>query len=337
MGGASEPERFVVLGSNSFSGSSFVAHVLEADPSARVTGVSRSPEPPPELRPYRDLAAHRFHFHQLDLNRDLGAIVRVIEHERPHYLVNFAAQSMVGQSWSHPGDWFRTNALATLALVDALKALPGLRRFVQVSTPEVYGHCPRFIDESAPLNPSTPYAASKAAGDLGMLPYHKTFGFPVVYTRAANVYGPHQQLYRIIPRSVLRILQGRRIPLHGGGQARRWFIHIRDVCRATLEIARRGRSGEAYHIAPEGEGIRIADLVRRLSELLGQRFEDCVEAVGERVGQDGAYALDAGKLRREFGWRPAIPLEAGLREVVGWIEKHQALLEELPEEYVHKP
>ncbi len=337
MTGPPGPERFVVLGSNSFSGASFAAHVLAADPAARVTGISRSPEPPPELRPYREVAAHRFHFHQLDLNRDLGAIVRVIEHERPHYIVNFAAQSMVGQSWSHPGDWFRTNALSTVALVDQLKELPGLRRFVQVSTPEVYGHCPTSIAESAPLNPSTPYAASKAAGDLGILPYHKSYGFPVLTTRAANVYGPHQQVYRIIPRSVLRILQGRKIPLQGGGRARRWFIHIRDVCRATLELARRGRSGEAYHIAPEGEGIRIAELVGRLCELLGRRFEDCVCEVGERVGQDGAYALDASKLRREFGWRAQIPLESGLREVIGWIEKHRALLSELPEEYVHKP
>ncbi|MCG8591182.1 MAG: GDP-mannose 4,6-dehydratase [Proteobacteria bacterium] len=328
-------QRFVVLGSNSFSGASFCDAVLRDDPANQVVGISRSPEPHPVFLPYRDAPGDRFRFYQLDLNRDLDAVLARIRSEEPECIVNFAAQGMVGESWQSPLDWFRTNTLALAGLADGLREAPFLKRFVQISTPEIYGTCRERVTESAPWSPSSPYAASKAAGELALGPYFKEFGLPLVTTRASNVYGPHQQLYRIIPRTALRVLAGRRVALHGGGEARRSYIHIRDVCRATLAIARGGRLGEVYHIAPGGRGIRIADLVARVCERLGRRFEDCVEVVGERTGQDGAYELDAGKLRRELGWEPAISLETGLDESVQWVEKNFETLQELPHDYQH--
>ena len=222
-------ETFLVLGSNSFSGATFVATALEA--GAEVVGISRSPEPDEALLPYK-WSPHgdhggglrdRFTFHALDFNRDLDRIEAVTRERRPEYIVNFAAQSMVAQSWQHPDHWYQTNVVSTARLVDRLKKLDFLRKFVQISTPEVYGSTSGLVKETAPFNPSTPYAVSKAACDMNLLAYRKAFDFPVAFTRAANVCGPSQPLYRIMPRTVFCVLPGQRLKLEGGRTSVRSF------------------------------------------------------------------------------------------------------------------
>ena len=141
----------------------------------------------------------------------------MIKEFRPDYIVNFSAQGMVAQSWENPDQWFQTNGMALMSLADRLKQENYLKRFIQISTPEVYGSCSGHIKEDAALNPSTPYAASKASGDLSLIPYYKNYNFPVVFTRATNVYGAHQQLYRIIPRAVICIKQNKKTQLQGEG------------------------------------------------------------------------------------------------------------------------
>ena len=152
------PETFVVLGSNSFSGATFVATAL-AD-GARVIGISRSPEPDEALLPYMWAPHERFTFHALDFNRDLDRIEALIREARPEYVVNFAAQSMVAQSWDNPEHWYQTNVVATARLVDRLRKMDFLKKFVQISTPEVYGSTSGLVKETAPFHPSTPYAVS---------------------------------------------------------------------------------------------------------------------------------------------------------------------------------
>ena len=201
------PEKFIVIGSNCFSGACFVDYVLGDNPDSQVIGISRSPEKEDFFLPYKSKGSNRFHFHALNLNNQLDEIVSVIKEFRPDYIVNFSAQGMVAQSWDNPDQWFKTNGIALMSLADRLKQENYLKRFVQISTPEVYGSCSGHIKEDAPLNPSTPYAASKACGDLSLIPYHKNYDFPVVFTRATNVYGAHQQLYRIIPRTMIYIKQ----------------------------------------------------------------------------------------------------------------------------------
>lgn len=330
-------EKFVVLGSCCFSGACFVDHILRDNPGAEVVGINRSPEYHEIFLPYRPIAGNRFRFHQMDLNRDLDEVVKVIYGFQPDYIVNFAAQGMVGQSWEHPEHWFRTNALAVVNLADRLKGMEGLRRYVQVSTPEIYGTSSRKMDEHTPLSPSSPYAASKAAGDLGLIPYFKIHEFPVVFTRASNVYGAHQQLYRVIPRTIINIKEGTRFPLHGSGRAVKPYIHIRDVCRATLLVARLGQNGEVYHISPDGEGISIFGLVEMICAKMGAKIEDCCALADERVGQDIVTALDSTKLRQAFGWRPSVELDAGVDEVIRWVEDHFDVIRQLPKEYTHRP
>lgn len=324
----------VVVGSNSFSGASFVDYLLAQ--GLDVIGTSRSAEPSDALLPYKWRDHSKFAFHQLDLNRDLPAIVDLLKEVQPEYVVNFAAQSMVAESWQHPGDWFMTNAVSTIKFHDELRKLNFLRRYVHVSTPEVYGSCSGFVKEDFPYNPSTPYAVSRAAADMSLKTFRAAYNFPVVSTRAANVYGPGQQLYRIIPRTILFILLGRKLQLHGGGVSTRSFIHMRDVSEATWKIARDGVDGEIYHISTDNV-ISIRDLVAKICQRLEVNFDDHVEIVGERLGKDSAYHLDSTKLRETLHWRDHVTLDQGIDECVRWAQKHLSELKSLPYDYVHKP
>jgi dTDP-glucose 4,6-dehydratase len=332
-----EIEKFVVIGSNSFSGACFSDYVLRNNPSAEVLGISRSPEYNNCFLPYKQSGEDRFAFYQLDLNQDLVKMVEVIREFRPEYIVNFSAQGMVAQSWGQPGQWFQTNCLGIMDLVHELKEDNYLKRYVQISSPEVYGSCSGMIKEDAPLNPSTPYAASKASGDLSLIPYFKNYNFPLVYTRATNVYGACQQLYRIIPRTILYMKMGRKIQLQGGGKAVKSYIHIQDVSDATLKIARSGTNGETYHISPEGDGISIYGLIERIAVKLGKQAGDCIEVVEDRKGQDTAYVIDSSKIRSELDWTTLINLDEGLDKVIAWLEEHYEELIHLPQEYIHKP
>ncbi len=328
-------ETYVVVGSNSFSGASFVDHLLES--GARVFGISRSAEPHEAFLPYRwKKRAGSFQFRQFDLNHDLEDIMGLIQTEKPGYVVNFAAQSMVAESWRNPDHWFMTNVVSTVRFHDRLRECTFLKKYVHVTTPEVYGSTGGFIKEDAPFNPSTPYAVSRAASDMSLRTFHQAYNFPVVFTRAANVYGPGQQLYRIIPRTILFIRLGRKLQLHGGGLSQRSFIHIRDVSDATLRVARSGRPGDTYHISTS-RIITVRALVEMICSRLGSNFEDYVEVVGERLGKDAAYQLDSTKLRSEFDWADRVSLEEGIAETIQWVDRYFEDLREHQLNYVHKP
>ena len=330
-----DPALFLVIGSNSFTGAGFVRYLLEK--GHRVIGISRSEEPHVAFLPYRWQGVPAgFQFQRLDLNHDLEAIVALLERERPAYVVNFAAQSMVAESWINPDHWFMTNVVSTVRLHDRLRGMKFLQRYVHVSTPEVYGSTSGDVHEDAPFNPSTPYAVSRAAADMSLRSFHAAYGFPVVYTRAANVYGAGQQLYRIVPRTILNVRLGRKLQLHGGGTSERSFIHVKDVADATYRIARNGHNGEAYHISTD-RIVSIRGLVEMICGQLGVDVNNVVEVVGERLGKDAAYRLDSGKLRKALGWSDAISLEDGIAETAAWVDRHLDDLARLPSSYVHKP
>ncbi len=328
--------RYMVLGSNSFSGQDFVDLLLD-DPAAEVAGVSRSAHYPAFRLRYaerRDLS--RYQFHQLDMNRDMDELLSLMDRWRPDYIVNFAAQSEVAPSWEHPEHWFETNTVALARLVNHLRRRDYLRRYLHVSSPEAYGNCVGTVTEETRDNPSTPYAASKAAADMVIAVYQKQYGFPALYVRATNVYGARQQLFKIIPRTAIYVKLGRRIPLHGGGTAVKSYIHVRDVSTGELAILHKGRVGERYHLSPD-DGIAVRDVVRGIVERLGRSFSEAVDIVDERPGQDAAYIIDSTKARNELGWRPEISFAEGTDDVVGWVERHWDEISQYPLEYDHKP
>jgi dTDP-glucose 4,6-dehydratase len=324
----------VVLGANSFSGQDFVDLLLD-DPRYRVIGVSRSAERSGLFLRYKsrpDLS--RYRYLALDMNRDMAKILDLLDEERPEAVVNFAAQSEVAPSWDHPEHWFQTNTVALSLLVNHLRKQTYLKRYLHISSPEAYGTCVGTVTEDAPLNPSTPYAASKAAADHLLRTYARQFGFPLLTVRATNVYGARQQLFKIIPRSAIYVKLGRTIELHGGGRAVKSYIHIRDVSRGELAVLERGRVGELYHLSPD-EGVEVRDVVRTICERTGRRFEDATRAVGERPGQDAAYVIDSTKARTELGWKPTVSLAEGLAEVVDWVNANWSAIRAQPLEYRH--
>ena len=239
---------FFIIGSNSFSGAQFVDYLLTTNHS--VTATSRSEQPHAVFLPYSNNPnLSNFTFHQLDLNHDLQTIMKLINDLKPSYVVNFAAQSMVAQSWENPDHWYTTNTVSTIKFHDELRTCSFIKKYVHISTPEVYGNCEGLVKENTHYEPSTPYAISRAAADMSLMSFYKTYDFPVVFTRAANVYGPGQQLYRIIPRTILYFLIGRKLQLHGGGESVRSFIHINDVSEGTYNAAINGKPGSIFHLS----------------------------------------------------------------------------------------
>jgi dTDP-glucose 4,6-dehydratase len=277
-----------------------------------------------------------FRFERLDLNHDLDRMMSVINEFRPDFVINFASQSMVAESWLYPEHWYQTNVIANVRLHDRLRTIPFIKKYVHVSTPEVYGSCTGSVTESAPFNPSTPYAASRAACDLHLMTFFKNYRFPVVFTRAANVYGPGQQLYRIIPRTIFYIKTGRKLQLHGGGRSVRSFIHGKDVSEATLRIARDGAIGEAYHLSTD-RCLSIREVVELVCRRMNADFGSVVEVVGDRPGKDAAYLLDSSKARTTLGWTDKISLETGIDETIAWVQDHLKDLQAQPSDYIHKP
>ncbi len=327
-------KKVLVIGSNSFSGSDFIDLLLGKNEYS-VMGVSRSSEKSGLFLSYKKRNDGRFEFHQIDLNKDLEKLDRLLDAFKPEYIVNFAAQSEVAPSWENPHHWFQTNAVALTRLASLLVKKSFLKKYVHISSPEIYGSCEGFIKEDTPPNPTTPYAASKAAGDLSLFTYYKNFKFPLVMIRATNVYGPHQQLFKIIPRSIIYILTGKKIELHGGGEAVKSYIHIRDVSEGELAAMLNGRPGEIYHLSPD-RGVQVKEVVRTISDLLGVPYEKASIAVGERLGQDKAYTIDSTKARRELGWAPKINLGQGIRETIEWVKGHLNEILRTSLNYEHK-
>jgi len=327
--------RIMVIGSNSFSGSHFAAYAAMMGNS--VMGISRSDQPSIEFLPqywHYDYLVE-YPFEKINLNKDLAKLQATITDFSPTHVVNFSAQGMVAESWLSPLDWYQTNLLAQVQLHDILRENKNFKRYVHVSTPEVYGSIDGWLKESHNFSPSTPYAASRASCDLHLITYLKGHGFPVIFTRAANVYGPGQQLYRIIPKCILACISGKKFELHGGGASIRSFIHIDDVVNATLKITLSDKTGETFHISTN-EFISIKNLVAKIAKKFGKSINEIAELGEERLGKDYAYKLSSEKLRHELKWKDLIELDHGIDQTIEWVQKHYSSLSEVSWDYEHK-
>ncbi|WP_131740845.1 dTDP-glucose 4,6-dehydratase [Actinomadura roseirufa] len=242
----------------------------------------------------------------------------VAEHDQ---VVHFAAESHVDRSIASAAEFVRTNVEGTRTLLDAALR-SGLETFVHVSTDEVYGSVDEgFTPETAPLRPSSPYAASKAAADLLALSYHRTHGLDVRVTRCSNNYGPYHHPEKIIPLFVTRLLEGRRVPLYGDGLNVRDWLHVDDHVRALELVRTKGAPGEVYNIGG-GTQLTNRELTERLLAATGTGWE-LVERVADRKGHDLRYAVDDGKIRRTLGHRTRTGFDAGLAATVAWYRENR--------------
>lgn len=325
--------KYLVIGSNCFTGSHIVDALLNT-PDAEVIGVSRSPEYKSLFLPYKQGDLSRFRFQQINLVTGFQDLVQLLESEKPQIVINVAGLSEVGLSNERPVEYLETNSVGVVRLCNHLRSCDYLERYVHISSAEIFGSCDDPVTEEALFNPSTPYAVSKAAADMYLNVLLKNFGFPVSIIRSTNVYGRHQQLFKIIPRTAIYLKQGKTLELHGGGKSVKSFIHVRDVVDGLVSVIEAGSTG-TYHFSVPSEET-VASIVRQVSDLLGFEFEKVTRVVEERLGQDSRYSLDCSKARDELGWQPKMSFEDGVQETIDWIESNWDQVVQEPLVYQHK-
>jgi dTDP-glucose 4,6-dehydratase len=316
--------RLLVTGGCGFIGSNFVRLVLSTRPEARVVNVDAltyagNPENLADLE-----GEPRYRFEKGSIADE--ALVDRLAGEGVDAILNFAAESHVDRSLHGPAEFVRTNVQGTAVLLEAARRR-GVRRFLQVSTDEVYGSLPPegIFTETTPLHPNNPYSATKAAADLMVGAYVRTFGIEAVITRSSNNYGPFQYPEKFIPLFATNAMEEKECPLYGDGLHVRDWLHVEDNCCGILAALEKGRPGEVYNLGGGNERPNL-DVARAILRLAG-RPDSLLRPVPDRPGHDRRYALDSSKARRELGWAPQVPFEKGLEEAVAWYRDHPRWVE----------
>ncbi len=281
-----------------------------------------------------------YHFEQVDL-RDKAAVLEVVARHGITYVMHLAAESHVDRSIVGPDDFIQTNVVGTFHLLEACRAAWGDafegRRFLQVSTDEVYGSLgpEGFFTEATPHAPNSPYSASKSAADMLVRAYHRTYGFPAVTTNCSNNYGPFQYPEKLIPVVIQSVVERRQIPVYGDGMNVRDWLYVEDHADALWLALNEGAVGETYNVGGGNEwpNIRIVELICDLIDEfrpdLGGASRELIAFVKDRPGHDRRYAVDAGRIERELGWTPAHDFESGIRKTVKWQLDNQEWVEDL--------
>ena len=323
-------KKILVLGSNSFSGSSFVDFL--PNKRYKIYCFSRSSHKN-EFNKYY-LNGKKVFSKKIDISKDLKKILSLVKRIKPNYIINFISESMVAESWIFPKDWYYLNSYILPSFYHEISNYKFIKKVIHFSTPEVYGSTKKKNKETNFFNPSTPYGVSRVTADQVCSVLFRSKKFPVIITRASNVYGEYQKLYRIIPKTIVSIISKKKIPLHGGGKSVRNFIHIDDVSNALLIIMEKGIPGEAYHIA-SNKMTSIKEIVNLISKKLGTDLKNSTKISKDRIGKDQLYFLNSSKLRN-LGWKPHIDLDKGIDRVIRWIQINKKKLTKYKLYYEHK-
>jgi len=285
----------------------------------------------------------RHHFFQGDIG-DYELVLSLLKKHQIRAVINFAAESHVDRSIHGPGDFIQTNVVGTFNLLEAVRAywedLPAVKkdtfRFLHVSTDEVYGTLetkdPAF-SETNRYEPNSPYSASKAASDHLVRAWHHTYGLPVLTTNCSNNYGPYHFPEKLIPLVILNALAGKPLPIYGDGQQIRDWLYVKDHCSAICRVLEVGRLGETYNVGGWNEKANI-EVVQKICSILDElrpkasgSYADQITFVKDRPGHDRRYAIDATKIERELGWKPAETFETGIQKTVQWYLNHSSWVE----------
>lgn len=311
--------KLFITGGAGFIGSNFIRHVLSHEKSYQVVNYDQLTYAG-NLANLLDVAGHpNYSFVKGDVC-DAAAVETAMQ--GCDAVVHFAAESHVDRSIYEPAPVIATNLTGTFILLQVARTL-NLQRFVHISTDEVYGDLlpGAFAHEDSPLQPSSPYSASKAGADLLVRSYVRTYGFPAVITRSSNNYGPYQFPEKFLPLLITNAFDDKPLPIYGDGKQQRDWLHVEDNCRGVLAVLKNGRIGEVYNIG----GLHVEEnltLARRLLHLT-HKPESLLSYVKDRPGHDRRYALNCDKMKQELGWSPSVPLEQGLRQTIEWYQNHQ--------------
>ena len=306
--------KILVTGGAGFIGSNFIRHLLAARKSYELINYDKLTYAG-NLASLEEVAEDpRYTFIRGDIC-DAGSVEKAMR--GCDAVVHFAAESHVDRSIYEPAPAIETNVKGTFTLLEVARALR-IGRFLQISTDEVYGDLPPggVAEESSPLQPSSPYSASKAGADLLVLSYVRTYGLPALITRSSNNYGPYQFPEKFLPLMITNALEHKPLPIYGDGKQQRDWLHVEDNCRGVLAVLERGRIGQVYNIG----GLDVEEnltIARTLLRLIGKP-ETLLSYVKDRPGHDRRYALCCDKMEKDLGWKPAVPLEEGLRQTIDW-------------------
>jgi len=315
----------LVTGGAGFIGSNFIRYFLDRHPDCRLVNFDKLTYAG-NLESLQDVAAHpRYVFVKGDIC-DRGEVEAVFSHHSIDTVIHFAAESHVDRSILGSAVFVQTNVSGTQVLLDVARQRT-VERFLHVSTDEVYGSlgATGTFTESTPLHPNSPYAATKAASDMLALAYQHTFGLPVVVTRCSNNYGPFQFPEKLIPLMIMNAINDKPLPVYGDGLNVRDWLYVEDHCRAIDVVLRQGKVGEVYNIGGNNEWKNI-DIVKLILQRLGKP-ESLIAFVKDRPGHDRRYAIDASRMKTEFGWKPAHTFETGIAYTIDWYLQHRAWCE----------
>ena len=309
--------KYLVTGGAGFIGSNFIRRVLREEPTAAITNL--------DLLTYAGVKATVDELDQFERHTFVLGDIRdeaLIDELVPGHdvVVNFAAESHVDRSIDGPAVFLETNVVGTGVLIDAARR-HGVARYIQVSTDEVYGSIAEgFPAEDAPLNPSSPYSASKAGADLLVQSYAVTYDYPAIITRCTNNYGPYQFPEKVIPLFVTNLFEDIPVPLYGDGLNERDWLHVEDHCSAIHLLVDAGTLGETYNISADAQLTNL-ELTRRILALLG-KDESLIRPVTDRPGHDRRYAMDSAKMR-SLGWAPAHSVDDRLEDTIEWYRRRE--------------
>jgi dTDP-glucose 4,6-dehydratase len=319
--------KILVTGGAGFIGSSFVRYVLRTQKDVEVVNLDLLTYAG-NLHNVDEVASDkRYSFVRANIS-DTAAVQAVFEQHRIDAVVNFAAETHVDRSIDNPAPFLFTNVAGTQNLLEHARRFK-VSRFVQISTDEVYGSLGETgaFREDTPIDPSSPYSASKASADVWVMSYFKTFGLPAVITRCTNNYGPYQFPEKLIPLLISNAMDGRPLPIYGDGLNVREWIFADEHSRAVWMALERGRPGEVYNVGSGHERTNL-DVVRELLRLMGKP-ESLITFVKDRPGHDRRYAMDCGKIQREWGWRSEVDFSQGLAQTIEWYKTHPEWIREI--------
>ena len=311
-------EKFFLLGVSSFAGASMASFLINK--KKMVYGTYKTNKTKAYL-PFKKLETkdNKVNLIKIDLLKDNKKLLKKIKKINPDYIIDFASICMVGESWTNPRKYFNTNVLSKTELISNLKKIKKLKKYIYISTPEVFGSSKNFIKEkSNDFSPSTPYAASKLACEILIKSYIKNFNTPIIIARFSNFYGPGQPAYRLIPKIILSIKKKIKFPLDGKGLSKRNYIFSEDFCKGIFKIVKKGKNGNTYHFASK-KLYSVKEIIFKICKIMNINYKNLVISKKDRIGKDRIYKLSSYKTEKQLDWSASVTFDDGIKKTINYI------------------